>query len=424
MYPLSNLKEIKDENLQQELAELQNNTTELERYHKFAEVNELLEASEIILANEKNVVVISECNKKIEKILKKLMQPVQEKLSQLDFLKKLIEKYCDQNEVQVLNSALAIQEKKLKNETVSDSINPQEIEKYLSKIDSICHKDLKKILGKIKQILLEKTWDARYADYFTSQLELISLSEMEINEKPTEISVCFDRIKFIIESITEFETNHEYFIALTKNFNLDEEYYHNLTHTLVNSNAVNFCKDQVEQQIKILSKEFTEFDPRAKSLDHLNLGFFELHQKLNELHQLNQKELQIQQDEFILLINDSKQDLMGYAEKLSLLKSKCAKSKSEQLQSISEKIDLLLNPEKNLEENIANREITLDKISDLKETLKNANSILSEYRGISLLRCFATLWGGGKVTCQLLVDKLDGQLTDLQNNMIELSPNK
>ena len=87
-----------------------------------------------------------------------------------------------------------------------------------------------------------------------------------------------------------------------------------------------------------------------------------------------------------------------------------------------QKIDLLLNPEINIEENASKREITPDKILDLKETLKNANSLLSEYRGISLLRCFATLWGGGRVTSQLLVNKLENQLTDLQTSMSRLSP--
>jgi hypothetical protein len=149
----------------------------------------------------------------------------------------------------------------------------------------------------------------------------------------------------------------------------------------------------------------------------------EFGQKLNELHQLNQNELQNQQDTFIRLIEDSKQDLTDYAKKLSLLKSKCANNKAEQLQSIIQKIDLLLNPEINREENASNREITPDKILDLKETVKNANSILSEYRGISLLRCFATLWGGGKVTSQLLVNTLDKQLTDLQSNITMISPN-
>ena len=216
----------------------------------------------------------------------------------------------------------------------------------------------------------------------------------------------------------------EHFTNLAKNFTLAKEYFSSLTNILLNLDTVNSCKDEIESQIKILSKEFAEFDPRLNSFDTLCDGFQDLSQKLNELYQLNQCELQKQQDEFILLLKHSKQDLMDYADKLSLLKSKCAHNKSEQLQSIIEKIDLLLNAEIKMEENASNRDISSDKISDLKETLKNANSILSEYRGISLLRCFATLWGGGKITSKLLVNTLEEQLTDLQTNMARLSPSR
>lgn len=424
MYPLSNLLQIKDENLQQELSELQNRIAELERYRNFSKVNELLESSKNILATEKNIDAIIGCYKKIDETIKFFRQPIEEKFSQLSYLNKLIVKFFDPIEAQGINSTLAIQNNKLKTEIDKDLIDPQEIENHLSQIDSIFYINFKKILGKIKQTLSEKSWDARYRNYLASQLELIHLSEKEINEKSTEISSCFDRIKFIIESITEFETYHDNFTNLAKNFTLAKEYFSSLTNILLNLDTVNSCKDEIESQIKILSKEFAEFDPRLNSFDTLCDGFQDLSQKLNELYQLNQCELQKQQDEFILLLKHSKQDLMDYADKLSLLKSKCAHNKSEQLQSIIEKIDLLLNAEIKMEENASNRDISSDKISDLKETLKNANSILSEYRGISLLRCFATLWGGGKITSKLLVNTLEEQLTDLQTNMARLSPSR
>lgn len=422
MYPLSNLQQIKDENFQQEFSELQIKTAELERYHNFAEVNELLDEIKNIMASEKNVGAITEYNKKIDNLIKILTQPIQEKFTHLAVLNELIEKYCDQGEVQSLNSGLAIQTKKLKTEMAKDSIDRQQIENQLSNIDSIFHKNLKKILGKIKQNLLGKAWDTRYKDYLNSQLELINSNEKKINEKSTGISECFDRVKFVIESTTELETNHEYFINLTINFNLTEEYFHKLIPNLVNIENVNSLKDEIDNQIKILNEKFIKFDPRSDSPDTLTLGMGEFGQKLNELHQLNQNELQNQQDAFIRLIEDSKQDLTDYVKKLSLLKSKCAYNKSEQLKIITQEINFLLNPEINMEENASKREITPDKILDLKETLKNANSLISEYRGISLLRCFATLWGGGKVTSQLLVNKLENQLTDLQANMSRLSP--
>ncbi len=61
-------------------------------------------------------------------------------------------------------------------------------------------------------------------------------------------------------------------------------------------------------------------------------------------------------------------------------------------------------------------------ITDLQQTTNNARTNLSEYRGIPLLRCFATLWGGGKETSQFLVQPIEEQLSDLQSNINRLHP--
>ncbi len=420
LYPIDGLRQIKIKGLLQELKELKD---QLECFREFTGFDELSLKAQRLLNAEENIKIeeVTTCINKINSFIK-LNWPIVEKFNQIIFLNNLIAKYCEQNEVQGLNSALAILKKKLKTEIAEDPIDPKKIEEHISQIDLSFHENLKKILEKIKQGLLKKSLDLRFDDYRTDLLGLISKSKEEINKKPIKISGFFYSINAAILSINKFESSHESFLNLQYGFNEIIESHHKLTETLLNSNAVASCKDQVEQQIEILSKKFAEFDPRLNSLEIISDSLQELGQKLNDLHQLNLDELQKQQDIFIKLIEDSKQTLIGYAEKLSLLKSKCAHNKSEQLNIIIQKIDLLLNPEINQEDNPSNQAM-IDNILELKQTIDAAKGILSEYRGISLLRCFATLWGGGKVTSQSLVSTLEEQLANLQSNITMISPN-
>ena len=423
MYPLSNLKQIKDENLQQELDELQTKTAELERYRNFAEVDDLLEESKNIIASEKNVEVIAQSSKKIDSIMKLLTQPIQEKMNQLIFLKNLIEAYCDQTEVQSLNSTLAIQEKKLKIEITKKIIDSQEIKNQFFKIDAICHKNLKKIIGKIKQRLLEleKSCDDRYKAYLNNQLEIISLSEKEINEKVTEMPACFATIKFVIESINEFESSHKLFIHLIHSFNSSKEYYQKLTDILFNSAVITLCKRGLEIQIKLLNNNFSKFDPRSQLLEDLNTDLQSLNQETKQLIKLSSEELKLKHNNLMNLVKNSNEALTAHNKKLSYSSTQIAMNKSIAIKLIKDKIDLLLNTEINFEDN-ASSQAVIDKISELKQTIKDAKGILSEYRGISFLRCVATLWGGGKVTSQGLVNTLEEQLTDFPSNKTRLSP--
>ncbi|MGC1854906.1 MAG: hypothetical protein WA659_06000 [Candidatus Aquirickettsiella sp.] len=425
MYPLLHLQQIKDESLQQELAELQIKADDLERYRDFPKVNKLLEESKNILAKQTDVGLVTDCNTKIDNEIKILRQPIQEKFDQLNFLMNLIEEeYSNKKEIESLNSALAIQKKKLKTEMEKDLIDPKEIKKKLSEIDAICVKYLKKIVEKIKNAFLEKAWDSRYKNYLASQLGLIKLSEEAISEKTTEISACIDAIKALINSITEFKANHQCFTNLTKNLNLTAEYYHQVISALVNSEAVNFCKDQVEQKINILNKEFSEFDPRSKSVNDLNLDLCELAHKLNELHQLNQKELQIQQKQLFLLIQISEKELTFHAKRLLQSNIHSAKEKFNSIQKITKKIELLVKAETN-QENDASNEVLLENIAILKQTLSQVKDVVSKYRGISFLRSFAAFfWRGGKVTSELLVNTLNEQLDDLKTNTTRLSLSK
>jgi hypothetical protein len=121
------------------------------------------------------------------------------------------------------------------------------------------------------------------------------------------------------------------------------------------------------------------------------------------------------------LVKNSNEALTAHNKKLSYSSTQIAMNKSIAIKLIKDKIDLLLNTEINFEDN-ASSQAVIDKISELKQTIKDAKGILSEYRGISFLRCVATLWGGGKVTSQGLVNTLEEQLTDFPSNKTRLSP--
>lgn len=68
------------------------------------------------------------------------------------------------------------------------------------------------------------------------------------------------------------------------------------------------------------------------------------------------------------------------------------------------------------------QEITAEGLAGIKEDIKTLNAcindqtnlkILSRYRGFSPLKCFATLWGGGKVTSMEYIDQLRNELSPL-----------
>ena len=66
------------------------------------------------------------------------------------------------------------------------------------------------------------------------------------------------------------------------------------------------------------------------------------------------------------------------------------------------------------------QDITAEGLAEIKEDIKTLNAcindqtnlkILSRYRGFSPLKCFATLWGGGKVTSMEYIDQLRNELS-------------
>lgn len=420
MYPIYGAMPSKNEISQQDLQEklqklekLNETIQELEKFRQFDEINELLIASKALDQNEKNIYLIDVTINKINNLIHSLIKPAQDKINQLKFLMTLIEKYFDQSQVNSINSVFARHKNKLQEEIEASFINREAIDNRIIKIEQLFTNELETILKKMRTYVQDKKVTNNYETY---KLEVIKILEKkdDIN-KQKNITEFFSDIEFLENSIAQFEASHQQFKIRQEWIDFLDTSFQKTK--LLETDAINKTK----LEIQTLINNLRSFDPRLKSFDILDNELRSLSEKLNELHQLNQDELQKQRDQFIKLIEASKQDFASYAEKLSLLKSKCAHNKSAQLKIIIGKTDLLLNAEINREDN-ASSQAVIDNISGLKQTIHDAENILSEYRGISLLSCFATLWGGGKVTSKLLVDELEVKLTGLQDNIRFLSP--
>ncbi len=90
----------------------------------------------------------------------------------------------------------------------------------------------------------------------------------------------------------------------------------------------------------------------------------------------------------------------------------------------AKKIDLDSRDLLNNSLSTVNKEKLQDDIYKLQEYIneKKITDVLSSYRGFSLLRCFATLWGGGKVKSIEYVEQLQDQLDTLTKNISEIRP--
>lgn len=417
MYPLKELHEAKISESLEELTILKN---QLSFFQEFSGVDKLQEEAQFFLNDIENIQIenIITCKSKINNFIK-LNYPIKEKIDQINYLMPLIEMYFEQTEVQTINSALATQKNKLKQLMNKELKNEDEIEKPIIAIDLIFLNRIQELLKKIKQSSLNRFNVPNYLTYLVSRLELISQSENEIKDNKEKISILFNQLNFSIEFVKHLEISIKEFEELQHSFKSKREKYQELHEDLIKLEPIYASKIKVEQQIEILNEKFDMFDPSEESLVVLKHGLQDLDYELNELQQLNQSALQNQQVELIRQIKVTQQDLSKYSKKLALLDTKSTNNKAQQLKLINSEIESLLNPE-NLEEDTS--KTMADNIEKLKHTMNDAKDILSEYRGISLLRCFATLWGGGKVTSQLLVNTLDEQLTDLQTNMSRLSP--
>lgn len=390
------------------LGQLDEKIRELERFMQFSEVNELFAESEDRRQNVKNIYLIDVTINKINKLIHELSQPTQLKLEQLQILKKLTEKYFDKSEVDTINGVLTIHLKKLRKELDSHVINKDEIAKKIIDTDQVIASKQKKILGKMFAYLQNKEVICNYVEYKSKIIEYYL--DQEENE-PKNINDFFQKVESLEASIIEFDISFQAFQERLACLSHYDEKFNNAK--FVESNDI----EKIKSEILVLLETIKSFNPLEKSFKILDDELSSLSQRLEDLYQLNHAELQKQQFNLLELIKISKENLTKHVDgKLSRSTSNCAASKRDKINRINTKINALINNEINPEDDVIDSRM-IDNISELKQTINEAKTILSEYRGISLLRCFATLWGGGKVTSQLLVNKLEEQLTDLQSNI-------
>ncbi len=399
-----------DEKLQK-LEKLNETIQELEKFQQFDEINELLIASKALDQNEKNIYLIDVTINKINNLIHSLIQPAQDKINQLKFLMTLIEKYFDQSQVNSINSVFARHKNKLQEEIEASFINREAIDNRIIKIEQLFTNELETILKKMRTYVQNKEVTNNYEEYKSEILKILENSdEKNFLEDGNEL---YKYVEFIEETIQTFEVScQEFNCRLPRLNNLIEK---SQNAKLIESDSINETKLEVQDLICCLNS----FNPREKTFDTLDKELDSLSWKFIELNRRNQSELQKQQDELIRQIKVTQQDLSKYSKKLALLNTKSTNNKAQQLKLINSEIESLLNPE-NLEEDTS--KTMADNIEKLKHTMNDAKDILSEYRGICLLRCFATLWGGGKVTSKLLVDELEVKLGGLQDNIRFLSP--
>lgn len=399
-----------DEKLQK-LEKLNETIQELEKFQQFDEINELLIARKALDQNEKNIYLIDVTINKINNLIHSLIQPAQDKINQLKFLMTLIEKYFDQIQVNSINSVFARHKNKLQEEIEASFINREAIDNRIIKIEQLFTNELETILKKMRTYVQNKEVTNNYEEYKSEILKILENSdEKNFLEDGNEL---YKYVEFLEETIQTFEVScQEFNCRLPRLNNLIEK---SQNAKLIESDSINETKLEVQDLICCLNS----FNPREKTFDTLDKELDSLSWKFIELNRRNQSELQKQQDELIRQIKVTQQDLSKYSKKLALLNTKSTNNKAQQLKLINSEIESLLNPE-NLEEDTS--KTMADNIEKLKHTMNDAKDILSEYRGICLLRCFATLWGGGKVTSKLLVDELEVKLGGLQDNIRFLSP--
>lgn len=81
--------------------------------------------------------------------------------------------------------------------------------------------------------------------------------------------------------------------------------------------------------------------------------------------------------------------------------------------------DFLSNPTSEI--NVESLKEEINKLQKFVHNIVNSDA-LSRYRGVSLFKCFATLWGGGKVKSIGYVNQLQDQLTTLTEEISMIRP--
>lgn len=388
---------------------------ELKKFERFSEesseINQLLEESEDQCLNVENIYFIDITINKINRLIETLSQPVKNKINQLEFLIKLIEKYFDQTQINNINNVFNKYKNKLQEELNAKEINKNAINKSLGEIDQCLTTDLKKI----KKQMLDYFKNKEVINLYEYKSKIIQFFENNDDYVKTKENNKLSDNEFLVDSITKLDISYQHFEFRLAWINFYKETYEIINTYLLDLDEINIKKSEI---LKLIN-DINSFNPNVDSFNILDKKFNLLGDKLKELQELNKINLKEQHTSLIDQLKDSKTNLAIYAEKLksSWLWVKSGRKKYEVIENIQQKIDILLKYQENQEQTTPNQE----SITKLQQTINEAKAIVSEYRGISLLRCFATLWGGGKVTSQLLVETLEEQLIDLQSNFDKLS---
>lgn len=391
------------------LQELIKKAQELNRFKQFSkqysEINELLKESEDQSQNEENIYLIDVTINKITRLIQTISEYVKERINQLEFLTKLVEKYFDKVQINSINIVLNGYKTNLQKELDAKVISKENINICLNELDHCL--TLKKIQEEMLDYFQNKNVNKLYEKYKT---EIIRLLESNEDEVKTRNNNKLSEIVFLENSIITFEMSYQHFEAKLTWIDYYEKAFQTINPSLLDLGVINERKSEVQKLINDLNSLESIFDPT--NVDSLNILDERLSLLADKLYELNKINLEKQHSNLIGHLIDSKNNLAMHAEKLksSFLWVKSSKSKYQVIENIQQKIEALLKSQENQEQTTINQE----SITELQQTINEAKAILSEYRGISLLRCFATLWGGGKVTSQLLVETLEEQVADLQ----------
>ncbi len=387
---------------------------ELKRFCEYTEITVLLTECENFLLDPKNIYFADVYINKINQLIFSLSLPVKNKIKQLEFLMTLVEKYFDKININRINNIFDEHKNKLQNELDANIINKENINESLNELDQCLTIELKKIQEQILVYFQNKEISKAFEEYKSQVIGFLNNNDEKIKQK--DVNEFFNHIEFLDSSIKDFEVSYQQFEARLAWIDYYEREFQAINPKLIDLDVINEKKVEIQDLINDLNL----FSHKENCFDTLDKKISLLGEKLNELSQLNYKNFHEQHNQFIERLKKTKNTLtMHVDKKLSQSTTMLAKAKREKINAINLKINLLLETVINLEDSALNEKIT-DNISDLKMIITDAKNILFEYRGISLLRCFATLWGGGKVTSQLLVQTLEEQLIDLQSNINRL----
>lgn len=414
LYPHAQLLQIKPK---EKLSDLH---IQLKNFQEFYGANRLLQqAQNLIDGQDTQINEINKCINEVKKFID-LNLFIKEKLEQVHYLMLYIDFYYEANESQPIKSELDVQKNIMEEFKKNGFGNSTHNENFFIEHDSILINQVEELFKKIEGIYSEKELNPAYKNYFNNQFELIQPIASDQKNKDHFI---FKQLYWLVDFLNQLEVSYGKFNELENNFISFRNNYLELCKELINSEDIHRRKNDIEHQFEILDKRFCEFDPESNDHEQLHLGLMQLDKNLNEISAVNQVELCNQQEKYTNLINlliISKNNLTQHAEKLksNYLWAKSGQKKSELIDNIQKKIDALLESREEQELSSSNQE----SFSDLKQTIGEAKAILSEYRGITFFRGFARLWGGGKVTSQLLVETLEEQVTDLQSHINRFSP--